>query len=54
MTEPTMRQVRRDGKTVWQVSYSGMVREFRHDWQAKWHYESVVRLSRVKKTGKSG
>ena len=51
---PTMKQVEKDGLLLWEVSHCGMVRYFKHDWQAKWHYESCVRLYRSRITGKQG
>ena len=54
MSKPTMKQVEKDGLLVWEVSHGGMVRYFREDWRARWHYEQCIRLSRTKKTGKSG
>ena len=51
---PTMKQVEKDGLLLWEVSHCGMVRFFKHDWQAKWHYESCVRLYRSRITGKQG
>ena len=51
---PTMKQVEKDGLLLWEVSYCGMVRYFKHDWQAKWHFESYVRLYRSRITGKQG
>mgnify|MGYP004362564937 FL=1 len=51
---PTMKQVEKDGLLLWEVSHCGMVRYFKHDWQAKWHFESCVRLYRSRITGKQG
>ena len=52
--KPTMKQVEKDGLLLWEVSHCGMVRYFKHDWQAKWHFESCVRLYRSRLTGKQG
>ena len=49
---PTMKQVEKDGLLLWEVSHCGMVRYFKHDWQAQWHYESCVRLYRSRLNGK--
>ena len=49
-----MKQVEKDGLLLWEVSHCGMVRYFKHDWQAKWHFESCVRLYRSRITGKAG
>ena len=49
---PTIKQVEKDGLLLWEVSHCGMVRYFKHDWQANWHYESCVRLYRARLTGK--
>jgi hypothetical protein len=54
MSKPTLKQVEKDGQLLWEVSHGGMVRYFKYDWQANFHYEAAVRLSRTKKTGKSG
>ena len=51
---PIMKQVEKDGLLLWEVSHCGMVRYFKHDWQAKWHFESCVRLYRSRITGKQG
>ena len=51
---PTMKQVEKDGLLLWEVSHGGPVRYFKHDWQAKWHFESCVRLYRSRLTGKQG
>ena len=51
---PSMKQVEKDGLLLWEVSHCGMVRYFKHDWQAKWHFESCVRLYRSRITGKQG
>ena len=52
--KPTMKQVEKDGLLLWEVSHGGMVRYFKHDWQAYWHYESCIRLYRSRLTGKHG
>ena len=54
MSKPTMKQVEKDGLLLWEVSHCGMVRYFKHDWQANWHFESCVRLYRSRLTGKQG
>ena len=54
MSKPTMKQVEKDGLLLWEVSHCGMVRYFKHDWQANWHYESCVRLYRSRLNGKFG
>ena len=54
MSKPTLKQVEKDGQLLWEVSHGGMVRYFKHDWQANWHYEQAVRLYRSRITGKSG
>ena len=46
MSKPSMKQVRRNGMLIWEVSHAGMTRYFKHDWQAKWHYESCIRIQR--------
>ncbi len=51
---PTMKQVEKDGLLLWEVSHGGMTRYFKHDWQAKGHFESFVRLYRSRLTGKQG
>ena len=52
--KPTMKQVEKDGLLVWEVSHGGMVRYFREDWRARWHYEQCIRLYRSRLNGKSG
>ena len=54
MSKPTMKQVEKDGLLVWEVSHGGMVRYFREDWRARWHYEQCIRLYRSRLNGKSG
>jgi hypothetical protein len=54
MSKPTLKQVEKDGLLLWEVSHAGMVRYFKHDWQANWHYESCIRLYRSRLTGKQG
>ena len=51
---PTIKQVEKDGLLLWEVSHCGMVRYFKHDWQANWHFESCVRLYRSRITSKQG
>ena len=52
MTKPTIKQVHQDGLLVWEVSHGGIVRYFKHDWKARWYYESCVRYYRTKILGK--
>ena len=52
MTKPTIKQVQQDGLLVWEVSHGVTVRYFKHDWKAKWFYESCVRYYRTKILGK--
>jgi hypothetical protein len=52
MSKPTIKQVEKDGLLLWEVSHMGMARYFKHDWKAKWHYESCVRYYRTKILGK--
>jgi len=52
--KPTIKQVEKDGLLVWEVSHGGMVRYFREDWRARWHYEQCIRLYRSRLNGKSG
>ena len=52
--KPTIKQVNENGTLLWEVCYAGMVRRFREDWRARWHYESAVRLYRSRVTGKHG
>jgi len=39
-SKPTIEKV--DG--VWRVTYAGMVKEHRQDWQAEWHYQQAIEL----------
>ena len=52
--KPTIKQVEKDGLLMWEVSHGGMVRYFREDWRARWHYEQCIRLYRSRLNGKSG
>ena len=52
MTKPTIKQVQQNGLLVWEVSHGGTVRYFKHDWKARWFYESCVRYYRTKILGK--
>ena len=52
--KPTIKQVNENGTLLWEVCYAGMVRRFRFDWQANFHYEAAVRLYRSRVTGKHG
>ena len=49
---PTMKQVEKDGLLLWEVSHGGMVRYFREDWKARYHFESALRYYRTKVLGK--
>jgi len=52
--KPTIKQVNENGTLLWEVCSAGMVRRFRYDWQANFHYEAAVRLYRSRVTGKQG
>ena len=52
--KPTIKQVNENGILLWEVCSAGMVRRFRFDWQANFHYEAAVRLYRSRVTGKHG
>ncbi len=52
--KPTIKQVNENGTLLWEVCSAGMVRRFRFDWQANFHYEAAVRLYRSRVTGKHG
>tara|TARA_B100000925_G_scaffold281668_1_gene253668 strand:- start:227 stop:433 length:207 start_codon:yes stop_codon:yes gene_type:complete len=54
MAKPAMKQIEKDGLLLWEVSHGGMVRQFREDWRARWHYEQCIRLYRSRLNGKSG
>jgi hypothetical protein len=54
MSRPTIKQVNENGTLLWEVCSAGMVRRFRFDWQANFHYEAAVRLYRSRLTGKHG
>ena len=54
MAKPEIQQVNRKGVVLWEVSYAGMTRYFRWDWQARHHYESCIRLHRTKTGGNNG
>lgn len=45
MQPPQIEQiVRDDGTKVWRVTYAGMVKEHRQDWQADWHYRQACEI----------
>ena len=52
MSKPTLKQVEKDGQLLWEVSHGGMVRYFKYDWQANFHFEAAVRLHRSRISGK--
>jgi hypothetical protein len=52
MSKPTIEQVEKDGVTLWRVTQGGTVRQFKHDWKARWYYESCVRYYRTKVVGR--
>ena len=52
MSKPTLKQVVKDGALVWELSYGGMTRYFKYDWQANFHYEAAVRVYRSRLNGK--
>ena len=54
MSRPTIKQVNENGTLLWEVCSAGMVRRFRYDWQANFHYEAAIRLYRSRLTGKHG
>tara|TARA_R100000900_G_scaffold81243_1_gene63839 strand:+ start:149 stop:313 length:165 start_codon:yes stop_codon:yes gene_type:complete len=54
MAKPVIQQVNHKGVLLWEVSYAGMTRYFRRDWQARWHFESCIRLHRTKTGGNNG
>ena len=54
MSKPAIEQVEKDGLLLWEVSHCGMVRYFKYDWQARYHFEQCVRLYRSRITGKQG
>ena len=50
--KPTIKQVEKDGLLMWEVSHGGMVRYFREDWKARYHFESALRYYRTKVLGR--
>ena len=40
-----MRKVMHEGVEQWEVSYAGMCRYHRQDWQAQWAYSYFMRLN---------
>ena len=50
MTKPTIKEISRNGVRYWEVTHQGMTRLFKHDWKAKWHYESLLRYHRSTST----
>jgi len=42
--KPTIEQVEKDGKLIWQVSAVGIVRVHQQKWQAEWLYNYLTRL----------
>jgi len=45
MTTPTIEQIdTKDGK-IWRVTYAGMVKEHRQEWQARVFYQQALQLA---------
>jgi|TARA_B100000035_G_scaffold6124_1_gene5367 hypothetical protein len=44
MQKPTIRKVMHEGILQWEISYAGMCRYHRQDWQAQWQYSYFMRL----------
>ena len=43
-----MEEITYRGEKRYEVIYAGMKRQFKYDWQAKFHYEACCRLYRSK------
>ena len=39
-SKPTIEKI----NGIWRVTYAGMVKEHRQDWQAEWHYRQAMEL----------
>lgn len=48
MVAPTLQYIRDDHGGIWEVTYAGMVRRHRQDWQAWWLYQYACALYAVK------
>lgn len=44
MQEPKMRKVMHEGVLQWEITYAGVTRYHRQDWQAQWLFSYFMRL----------
>ena len=45
MHPPQIEQITKaDGSKIWRVTYAGMIKEHRQDWQAEWHYRQACEM----------
>ena len=41
---PELVQINTPSGPLWRITYAGMTREHRQEWQAKWIYEQAMRM----------
>jgi hypothetical protein len=41
---PTLEQVNTADGIIWRVTYAGMVKEHRQEWQARWQYDRACEV----------
>jgi len=45
MDLPTMERIETDDGTIWRVTYAGMVREHRQEWQARVFLQRALQMA---------
>ena len=45
MDLPTMEQIETNDGTIWRVTYAGMVREHRQEWQARVFLQQALQMA---------
>jgi len=45
MDLPTMERIEADDGTIWRVTYAGMVREHRQEWQARVFLQQALQMA---------
>jgi hypothetical protein len=45
MDLPTMERIETDEGTIWRVTYAGMVREHRQEWQARVFLQQALQMA---------
>lgn len=44
MKPPILELIERDNDKIWRVTYAGMIKEHRQEWQAKVFYKQALQL----------